>query len=190
MNNLEKTAGATSRNKWLFISFTLPARPSRARVHAWRQLKKLGAVNYQSVWVVPYSRDKAGALELLLKDIEAAHGNGVLVEGRLLRPADEEGIRQALLAASNEEYGEIIEKCDDFLKEIEMEIARKNFIFAEVEENEEDLEKLLKWLRKVERRASLESPLRKEALSKMKLCEKAMNEFAEIVFAHTQGKRD
>lgn len=190
MGGPEKPSSSTSRNKWLFISFTLPARPSRARVHAWRQLKKLGAVNYQSVWVVPYSRDKAAALESLLKDIEAANGNGVLVEGRLLRPADEEGIKQALLAAGNEEYGEIIEKCDDFLNEIAMEIARENFIFAELEENEEDFDKLRKWLRKVEKRSSLESPLHKEALGKMKLCEKAMNEFAQIVFEHTQGKRD
>ncbi|MFZ5587459.1 MAG: Chromate resistance protein ChrB [Thermodesulfobacteriota bacterium] len=182
-------SSVTNRHKWLFLSFTLPARPSRARVHAWRQLKKLGAVSYQSAWVLPYSRDKASELEKLLGDIESHKGSGVIVEGRVLRPVDEEGIRQALLAASNEEYGELIEKCDDFLKELEMEKARRNFIFAEVEENEEDLEKLRKWLRKVEKRASLESPLRKAALSKMKLCEKAMNEFAQIVFAHTQGKQ-
>lgn len=189
MDKPGKEYSLTTRHKWLFLSYNLPARPSKARVHAWRQLKKLGAVSYQSAWVLPYSRDKASELEKLLRDIESHKGSGVIVEGRLLRPVDEEGIRQALLEAGKEEYGELIEKCDDFLKEIEMEIGRKNFIFAEVEENEEDLEKLKKWLRKVEKRSALDSPLKKEVQEKIKACEQALDEFATIVFNHTHSQR-
>ncbi|MCA1989191.1 MAG: hypothetical protein LDL07_08605 [Desulfarculus sp.] len=178
----------TTRQRWLFLSFTLPARPSRARVYAWRQLKKLGAVNYQSAWVLPYSREKANELEKLLRDIESHKGSGVIVEGRLLRPVDEEGIRRALLESSKEEYGELIEKCDDFLKEIEKETVQRNFIFAEVEENEEDLEKLKKWLKKVERRSAVDSPMRREVQDKIRACEQALNEFATVVYNHTQAK--
>lgn len=188
MDKVDKPGNPRARQKWLFLFFTLPAKPSKARVHAWRQLKKLGAVSYQSAWVLPYSRDRVGELESLLRDIEAHRGSGVIVEGRVLRAEDEQGIRQVLLDASGEEYGELIEKCDDFLKEIEMEKTRRNFIFAEVEENEEDLEKLKKWLKKVERRSAIDSPLRKEVQDKIKACEQALNEFAAIVYHHTQAK--
>jgi hypothetical protein len=77
----------------------------------------------------------------------------------------------------------------DHLKEIASEIARKNFIFAELEENEGDLDKLKQWLRKVEKRHLLKNPLRKLAAQKLKLCEKALDDFSVQVFNHTQRKK-
>jgi len=45
----------------------------------------------------------------------------------------EESITQVFIDSRNEEYKEVIEKCEDYFKEIEFEIGRQNFIFAEVE---------------------------------------------------------
>ena len=128
-------------------------------------------------------------LESLASHIEANGGGSLLIEGKPLNAADDERIANAFLDASTEEYQEIANKCEDFLKEIAAEVARKNFIFAEVEENEEDLDKLKKWLKKVEKRHLVKNPLRKMAAQKLKLCEKAMEDFSLRVYRQAQSKK-
>ena len=175
--------------KWIFFSHRLPPKPSKLRVHVWRQLKKIGAVSYQSVWVIPYMKNLISDLESLASHIETYGGGSLLIEGKPINKAEEERILKAFLEASTEEYQEIANKCDDFLKEIASEIARKNFIFAEVEENEEDFDKLKKWFKKVEDRHLLKNPLRKLGAQKLKMCEKVLDDFSVQVFNHAQRKK-
>ena len=174
--------------KWLFFSYSLPADPSKARVYVWRQLRKLGAVNYQSVWVIPHSAERLNELKKLIEDIEKYEGASLLITGNILIKEQEERITNAFIDSRNEEYREIIDKCEAFFKEIEYEIGRRNFIFAEVEENEEELDKLKQWLRKVEKRDVLKPPLRKTATEKVKQCEKIFEDFARRVYEHSQFK--
>lgn len=174
--------------RWLFFSYTLPSRPSRARVSIWRQLKKLGAISYQSVWVLPYSSERVNEVNKLIQDIESWKGEGLLIDGKVLNRDQEERINRAFVESRDEEYREIISKCEDYAKEIEFEIGRQNFIFAEVEENEEELEKLKQWLKKVEKRDIVEAPLRKEAVQKIQGCEDLFQDFALKVYEHSQIK--
>ncbi len=174
--------------KWLFFSYSLPTEPSKARVYTWRQLKKLGAVNYQSVWVLPYSKEWLEDLTKLMESIGSRRGESLLIEGKSLTKEQEDRINKAFIDSRNEEYGELIEKCEDYFKEIDFEIERQNFIFAEVEENEEELEKLKLWFKKVAKRDVLDVPLRKVAVEKLIDCEKRFEEFSQKVFEHVQLK--
>lgn len=174
--------------KWLFFSYTLPSRPSRARVSTWRQLKKLGAVNYRSVWVLPHSTERLGEMRKLIEDIEIWKGEALLIEGKLVNKDHEDQLRRAFVESRDEEYREIIGKCDDYAKEIEFEISRRNFIFAEVEENEEELEKLRLWLKKVEKRDIVDAPLHKQSVEKIRACETLFQDFARRVYEHSHGK--
>ena len=174
--------------KWIFFSYSLPTEPSKARVHVWRQLKKLGAVSYQTVWVIPYSNDRLNDLKKLTEDIKSYKGGSLLISGKVLNENQEEQINKVFTESRNEEYHEFIEKCEDFFKEIASEIERKNFIFAEIEENEEELEKLKYWLKKIEKRDIIRPPLHKEAVKKIKTCEKRFEEFARRVYDHNHPK--
>lgn len=174
--------------KWLFFSYTLPAKPSRHRVYVWRQLKKLGAVSYKSLWVVPFSAERVSELKRLMEDIDGFHGESLVIDGKALDKAQEEQIKLAFLASRNEDYQELIKKCDDYFQEIEKEIRDKNFIFAEVEENEEELEKLKHWLKKIEKRDFLGAPLQRAALDKIRRCEKVFDEFAHMVFEFQKSR--
>jgi len=174
--------------KWIFFSYSLPTEPSKARVHVWRQLRKLGAVNYQTVWVVPYSNERISGLKKLTEDIKSYNGGSLLISGKVLDENQEQGIYKAFTESRNQEYHEIIEKCEDFFKEIAFEIERKNFIFAEVEENEEELEKLQHWFRKIEKRDIIRPTLHKEAVKKIKMCEKLFEDFARRVYDHNHPK--
>ncbi|MFH0957230.1 MAG: Chromate resistance protein ChrB [Pseudomonadota bacterium] len=173
----------------LFFSYTLPSRPSRSRVHVWRQLKKLGAVNLQSVWVVPYSVERVKELRNLRDAIDGWKGEALIIEGKVLNEDQEKRINKAFIESRDEEYREVIEKCEDFFKELEFEIARQNFIFAEVEENEQELEKLKQWLKKVVSRDVVGAPLRKEATEKVKMSEELFQNFALRVYEHVHGKK-
>ena len=174
--------------KWLFFSYSLPTEPSKARVYVWRQLQKLGAVNHQATWVLPYSQERIEEIQRLAAEIERYQGESLLLEGKTLDKKQEERIYKAFADSRNEEYQEIIEKCEDYFKEIAYEMERKNFIFAEVEENEEELEKLKQWLKKVEKRDLVGAPLKKAAMEKIKTCEKMFEGFAKTVYLHTHQK--
>ena len=174
--------------KWLFFSYSLPTEPSKARVYIWRQVKKLGAANFQSFWVLPYSNDHVAELKKLVGDIEGYKGESLLIEGKALDKNQENHIAKAFQESRDEEYGELIQKCEEYFKELAYEIEIKNFIFAEVEENEEELEKLKQWLTKIEKRVVTGATLRKTALEKVKECEQRFDDFAKMVYLHSQGK--
>lgn len=174
--------------KWLFFSYTLPAKPSKPRVHVWRQLRKLGAVNCQAFWVLPFSKDRVEELKKLTVEVEGFGGQGLLIDGKVLAGEQEEQILRSFVDARNEEYLELIDKCEDYFKEIEHETQQKNFIFAEVEENEEELKKLRQWFKKIEKRDLMGAPLRKTAIEKLKACEKVYEEFARTVYEYQRQR--
>lgn len=170
--------------RWIFFSYSLPAKPSKARVYAWRQLKKLGALSYQSFWVLPSSPERINELKKLCDSIKEFKGESLIIDGKVLSPEQEEQIRRIFVEARDEEYQELIHKCEEFFTEIKEEIDAENFIFAEVEENEEELEKLRLWLKKIEKRDVLGAPRRKEAVEKVKICERVYEDFARRVYEH------
>jgi len=149
----------------------------------------MGAVNCQSLWVLPHSADRLKELRNLTEEIETWNGDALLIEGRLLNPEAEDSIRDAFIASREEEYREIISKCADFVKEIEFEISRQNFIFAEVEENEEEFEKLRQWLTKVQKRDIVGAPSREQAVEEVAQCEELFHDFALRVYEHAQTKK-
>lgn len=167
----------------------MPTEPSKSRVYVWRQLKKLGAVSFQTVWVVPYSPSASSEMAKLVEFIESQKGSALIIEGKAVNKKQQELIWKTFVASRDEEYGEFIEKCEDYFKEIAMEIEQKNFIFAEVEENEEELEKLRHWFSKIEKRDFIKTEMRKTSIQKLKQCERVFEEFAKMVYEHIQIKK-
>ena len=169
--------------KWLILSYNLPSEPSRLRVGAWRSLKKLGAVNiHQSLWLLPFSDENYTALSAVASQITGNNGEVLLMQ----TVAMAENYEQALISRFNKareiEYEEIIDKCNDYFSEINQETERKNFTFAEAEENEEELEKLFSWFAKVKSRDVFSSPLRELTEKKLEECRKCFDEFNHKTF--------
>ena len=52
-------------------------------------------------------------------------------------------------AARDDEYEEIVDKCQDFHGQLEKEYDAGHYTYAELEENDEDLVKLRNWLAKI-----------------------------------------
>ena len=66
--------------------------------------------------------------------------------------AGEADVRAAFEAARNDEYEEIVDRCDDFLVQVKKEYLADHFTFAELEENEVDLVKLRNWFARIRQR--------------------------------------
>ena len=57
-----------------------------------------------------------------------------------------------------------------------------------MEENEDELEKLKQWQKKIEKRDFLGAPLRKTAMEKIKQCEKVFEDFALKVYEFQKSR--
>lgn len=129
------------KRKWLVVNYNLPTDPSRYRVATWRALKKIGALNIQqSMWVLGYNEENYLALQKISQDIESNNGEALLMESVFFDDKHEERVISLFNNVRDEEYKEFIEKCDEYLKELEKEISIEKFTFAELEEEEEELQ--------------------------------------------------
>jgi CRISPR/Cas system-associated endoribonuclease Cas2 len=173
--------------EWAVISYTLPREPSRARVSVWRRLKKIGAVNMQqSMWVLPMTGANYELLNSVRDEVVRNGGEAFVMKSTADAEADA-AIARRFNEARNEEYGELLEQCEDFYKEIEMETARRNFTFAEVEENEEELDKLREWHRKIAARDSFSAGRSGEARAALLKCGELLEQFCAAVYTFNEG---
>lgn len=176
---------------WAAIQYTLPREPSRARVSVWRKLKKIGAANMQqSLWLLPYSDDSFSLLNKVKNEVLQNGGESFVMTVNV----DDDGqkiIVDQFNAARNEEYTEFLEQCTDFFKEIDKEISRKNFTFAEIEENEEELNKLKEWFGKISARDTFNASLGEKAHSTLDECARVLEVFCDKVYEfNEEGNRE
>jgi CRISPR/Cas system-associated endoribonuclease Cas2 len=173
------------QNDWVVINYTLPREPSRVRVSLWRKLKKIGAVNIQqSMWILPLTDENFGLFNDIKSEVSQNNGEAFVMRSSV----DEDGrenIIERFNSARNEEYGELLEQCEDLFKEIDKEIARENFTFAEIEENEEELDKLKQWYAKIETRDTFGASLKETSKTTLSKCAEALEKFCDKVYEFT-----
>jgi hypothetical protein len=107
-------------------------------------------------------------------------GTAVLLSCGVLAGAQE--VRAMFQAARDDEYEEIVDKCADFLAEVRKEHVAGHFTFAELEENEVDLEKLRNWLARVRQRDAFGAPGREAAEKGLETCAQVLEEYAARVY--------
>lgn len=170
--------------KWIIINYNLPTEPSRHRVAIWRGLKKLGAVNLQqSMWVLPYNEQNYDALKQMTREIESNNGEALLMESVFFEEKHEERVISLFNNLRDEEYTEWSNECEKYLKEIEKEIANEKFTFAELEEEEAELEKLISWYKKIEIRDIFNSSDAEKAKGMLIQIKRAYEDYSEMVCA-------
>ena len=96
--------------------------------------------------------------------------------------AGESDIHNAFQAARNDEYEEIVNRCEDFLAQVKKEYAANHFTYAELEENEVDLVKLRNWFAKVRERDAFDANSRPAAEKALEECEQSLEAYAARVY--------
>jgi hypothetical protein len=167
---------------WLLLVYRIPSEPTRLRATVWRRLKGLGAIYLQnSAAALPASTAAERALRKLRHEIIEMSGTAVLLSATALM--GEADVRAAFQAARDDEYAEIVDKCQDFLAGIDKEFTAEHFSFAELEENEVDHQKLVNWLEKVQARDTFGAPGRAQAQDSLATCAEALERYAARVYA-------
>ena len=173
--------------KWLLFTSQLPASPSSLRVMVWRRMKAAGAVSLQNgVWILPHTKEQERIVEDLLSYLHEQGADGQSFSATALSKQVEEDLLQRFRGLRDEEYAELIERCQALLTELEKETKKKKFTFAELEENEDELQKLESWLSRIQTRDLVRGERAAEAVRAMESCKKAFGVFAEHVYAQEQ----
>ena len=173
---------------WLLLVYRVPSEPTRLRAAVWRRLKSLGAIYLQnSAAALPASAAAERALRKLRREILDMSGTAVLLSCTVL--AGEQGVLAAFAAARDDEYAEIVDKCDDFLEQVRKEYVAEHFTYAELEENEVDLVKLRTWFAKVAERDVFGASGRQAAEQAIAGCEQTLEDYAARVFAEEAESR-
>jgi hypothetical protein len=167
---------------WLLLVYRIPPEPSRLRSAVWRRLKSLGAIYLQnSAAALPASVGAERALRKLRSEILDMGGSAVLLSCAVLAGAAE--VHAAFQAARDDEYEEVVDRCEDFLAQVKKEHAAGHYSYAELEENEVDLEKLQKWFARVRDRDVFGAVGRQAAEKALAVCGKSLEEYAARVYA-------
>lgn len=176
--------------EWLLFLSQLPISPSSLRVNVWRKLRAAGALGLQNgVWVLPKSAEQVAFLEDLLKNIQSQGASGHIFSLAPLNGATEEEIIERFRADRDEEYTEFIERAQELLAEIEKETARQKFTFAELEENEQSLQRLETWLEKIRKRDFVSAGKSLDAVTNLEKCRAAFEAFSTEVFKRSSASQ-
>ena|ERR1700735_4420525 len=175
-------AGEGTGAGWLLLIYRVPPEPTRLRSTVWRRIKSLGAIYLQnSVAALPASPANERSLRKLRREIVDMSGTAILLAAGAL--AGEAEVRGAFVTARNEEYAEIIDKCEDFLRQVQKEYDENHFTYAELEENEEDLVKLKNWFAKIVDRDAFRADRRPATERALETCEQSLEAYAARVYA-------
>lgn len=171
--------------EWLVLTYRLPAEPSRHRVAVWRELRRAGALSLQqATWAVPARADFLRSVARAVALVERADGEAVVFEAQP-RGDDTRGRLEALFTAEREEeWREFLAECGKFEREIDREIATEKFTAAELDEEEQNLDRLRRWFRELGARDVFVAPSREQAERRLKECAERLEEFADRVYEH------
>jgi hypothetical protein len=168
---------------WLLLLAQLPASPSSARVALWRRLRSHGAASLlNGTWVLPRTTEHTAFFCHLAGTVQAQGGRAFVLPVADAPPDTDAEITARFRADREREYHELAERCDAFLAELRKETAAAKFTFAELEENEQDLDKLTGWLARIQARDFLPAQPDPEPESRLADCRRALETFSQSVY--------
>ena len=170
---------------WLLLLTQLPRSPSSHRVALWRRLRAAGATAMvTSVWVLPETAPHAELLEQLRDGLVQQGGIGFVLS--IPTSASALDMNEAIVARfrsdRGREYDEFAERCNALLEEIGREGEAGKYTFAEMEESEQDLEKLVRWLAKIQARDFFPDERGQQSAAMLARCRSAVEAFSQAVY--------
>lgn len=174
---------------WIVLVAKVPAEPSRHRVAVWRELRRIGAVALgQGTWAVPDVPVFADGLAKVAELVERGAGDLVTLDAAGRGPADSARLTELFTEARQEEWTEFLSDCAKYDAEIDREIAKGKFTVAELEEEEQSLERLRRWHRELKARDVFGAPASAEAGDRLKECAARLEDYTERVFRVVHGQ--
>jgi hypothetical protein len=168
---------------WTVLTYRMPAEPSRHRVAVWRELRRAGAVSLQqATWALPHRPDFAEVLTKVVGLVEAADGDALVFDSAPKDDRTAARVEEIFTGRREEEWGEFLSECAKFDAEIAKEIRIRKFTAAELDEEEQNLERLRRWHAELRARDVLGAASASEAELRLKTSTERLEAFAQQVF--------
>jgi hypothetical protein len=170
-------------NPWLLAAIRLPAGPSRHRVAVWRELRRIGAVSLGSgVWAMPAAPVFAAGLDRVEGLVARADGQVLMFDARPREAADEASLMAEFNAARADEWSEFLSECGKYEVEIAKERRIGKLTLAELDEEEQSLDRLRRWARELKARDIFGVAEGAQADDRLKQCGEVLDEYAAEVY--------
>jgi len=170
-------------SSWVVILYDVPSEPSKLKVRVWREFKKLGAIYPQmSLCILPNNDENIVKLDEIFRLI-LSEGKFIKITTNELDKNEHDKLLEMYRKERDKQYDEIVEECQEFIDENNLNIKNNKFTQEEVDEMEEVLDGLYRWFGKA---LSLdwidESPKILQLRELLKKCQESMDNFAELSF--------
>jgi hypothetical protein len=150
----------------------------------WRDLRRSGAVLLgQAIWAVPNLPVVRPLLERIAELVEIADGSVLVLDADGHTREDARRLEQLYVDARQQEWSEFEADCDKYLAELEHEERIGKYTLAELEEEEQSLDRLRRWYRELRSRNLLGIPVTTDPATALKICEERFDTYAEHVYA-------
>jgi len=177
-------------SSWLLLGYSLPTEPSRYRVSVWRRLRKLGAIHLnEGFWVLPNSPAMRAELDGVIREVQSYNGTPCAFTSSDFDSQQSERLRAKFLEARDEEYRELQGQYDKFVLHVDHARSTHRFTFAEVEELEEEITKLERWLTEVSDRDTFGSPQQAVTAASLRQGRELLQRFTEETYAESQDSK-
>jgi hypothetical protein len=173
----------TDPSSWLVLLAQLPSKPSSARVALWRRMRAAGATAVvNGAWMLPRTTAHEDFFEQSCEDIIRRGGTGFVLRVSGSSPESNESIVRLFQSDRSREFDEFAERCGVLLNEINRESANEKYTFAELEESEQDLKKLARWLPKIQARDFFPNGRGDQSVALLTQCRHALRGFSQAVY--------
>ena len=157
----------------------------------WRELRRSGAVLVgQSAWAIPDVPVASALVQRIAELVDAAGGSLLTLAATGYAEGDSERLDQVYIQAREEEWSEFRSDCDKYLAEMEKEESLGKYALAELEEEEQSLDRLRRWYRELRSRDLLGAAATATATTELKMCEEQFQLYAEHVYAALSRPHD
>jgi hypothetical protein len=170
--------------RWLVLLVRMAAEPARHRMAVWRELRRAGAVPLgQATWALPDLPAVQPLLDRVAERVARAEGTLLVLDATGHTPADAAHLEAQHTAAREAEWTEFVADCGKYLAELDHEEEIGKYTLAELEEEEQSLDRLRRWYRDLRARDLLGVPATRDAAAELKRCEARLDGYAERVYA-------
>ena len=169
---------------WVLLLAQLPASPSGPRVALWRRCRAAGAAGLQNgAWALPHRTEHMALFAQLAGTVRGQGGSAFVLAASAPAAGVDAEIVARFAADRAREYAEFAERSAGLLAEIGKETGQGKFTFAELEEIEQDLDRLSGWLEKIGARDFFPGEHATQAAGTLQRCQAAVAGFAQAVYA-------
>lgn len=133
-------------------------------------------------WVLPGTAAHEELLGQLRDGVQRQGGTAFTLTAPVSPAEVNEAIVARFRADRAREYDEFTENCAALRDEIGKESGAGKYTFAEMEESEQDLQKLVRWLTKIQARDFFPGERGRQAVAELARCRSAVDAFTQSVY--------